>query len=88
MGSIRAKKWISDPIWKTLEQAATTAMHSAAGAPVDLSDREFVEDVLAIGPSGHSAWMPAEFATLRASSQAGLGCNFGAQVQPEHRYAF
>ena len=55
MKSIRVRKLISDRIWQALEPAVTAAKHSAAGAPAELSDREFVEAVLYLNRTG-SPW--------------------------------
>ena len=52
MEPIRVRKLISDRLWQTLEPAVAAAKHSAAGAPPDLSDREFVEAVLYLNRTG------------------------------------
>ena len=52
MKPIRVRKLISDRIWQALAPAVTAAKHSAAGAPADLSDREFVEAVLYLNRTG------------------------------------
>ena len=46
MEPIEVRKLVSDRLWQTLEPALTAAQHSAAGAPPDLTEREFVEAVL------------------------------------------
>ena len=46
MEPIEVRKLISDRFWQTLEPTVTSAKHSAAGAPAELSDREFAEAVL------------------------------------------
>ena len=55
MEPIRVRKWISDRIWQALEPAVTAAKHSAAGAPGELTDREFLEAVLHLQRTG-SPW--------------------------------
>ena len=52
MKEIRVRKLISERIWKTLEAALAAAKHSAAGAPADQSDREFIEAVLYLNRTG------------------------------------
>ena len=46
---------ISDGIWKQLEGALREAKHSRAGAPAEMSDRDFLEAVLYLMRSG-SPW--------------------------------
>src|ERR1700722_18658344 len=55
------RKIISDQVWKELEAAVKAAKHSQAGAPAELSDREFLEAVLHLNRTG-SPWrdLPAE----------------------------
>ena len=55
------RKIISDQVWKELEAAVKAAKHSRAGAPAELSDREFLEAVLHLNRTG-SPWrdLPAE----------------------------
>ena len=52
MEPIEVRKLISDRVWQALEPAVTAAKHSAAGAPTDQSDREFVEAVLYLNRTG------------------------------------
>ena len=52
MEPIRVRKIISDRLWKILAAAITAAKHSAAGAPPDQSDREFIEAVLYLNRTG------------------------------------
>ena len=56
------RKIVSDQVWKELETAVNAAKHSRAGAPGELSDREFLEAVLHLNRTG-SPWrdLPAEF---------------------------
>ena len=49
------RKIISDQVWKELEAAVKAAKHSRAGAPAELSDREFLEAVLHLNRTG-SPW--------------------------------
>ena len=42
MKPLRVRKLISDRIWQAGEPAVAAAQHSAAGAPPDLSDRDFI----------------------------------------------
>ena len=55
------RKIISDRIWAELESAVQAAKHSAAGAPPELTDREFLEAVLYLQRTG-SPWrdLPAK----------------------------
>lgn len=43
---------ITDEIWKQLEPAVIRAKHSRAGAPAELSDRDFLEAVLYLNRVG------------------------------------
>ena len=52
MEPILVRKIISDRIWAALEPALAEAKHSAAGAPPDQSDREFIEAVLYLNRAG------------------------------------
>ena len=52
MEEIRVRKSISDRIWKEMEAAVSAAKHSAAGAPADKSEREFIEAVLYLNRTG------------------------------------
>ena len=47
------RKLISDEIWEELEAAVQAAKHSQAGAPGELSDREFLEAVLYLNRTGN-----------------------------------
>lgn len=55
------RKIITDAIWSKLEVALKEAKHSAAGAPGEMNDREFLEAVLYLLRTG-SPWrdLPAE----------------------------
>jgi transposase len=55
------RKIINEAVWKELESAVQAAKHSQAGAPGELSDREFLEAVLYLCRTG-SPWrdLPAE----------------------------
>ena len=55
------RKIITEEIWLKLEVALKAAKHSAAGAPGEMSDREFLEAVLHLLRTG-SPWrdLPAE----------------------------
>jgi len=61
MKKTSVRKIISDQVWETLELALQAAKHSAAGAPPELSDREFLEAVLHLQRTG-SPWrdLPAK----------------------------
>lgn len=48
----QVRKGISDRVWKILEPAVEAAKHSAAGAPPEMSDREFLEAVLYVNRVG------------------------------------
>lgn len=52
MEPIEVRKLISDRLWQRLEPAVTAAKHSAAGAPPDLSEREFAGAVLYLNRTG------------------------------------
>ena len=43
---------ISDRLWPAWEPAVTAAKHSTAGAPAELSEREFAEAVLSLNRTG------------------------------------
>ena len=49
------RKLISDQVWKELEGAVTAAKHSPAGAPGEMTEREFLEAVLHLQRTG-SPW--------------------------------
>jgi len=49
------RKIISDSIWKQLESALAAAKHSQAGAPGEMTEREFLEAVLHLQRTG-SPW--------------------------------
>lgn len=55
------RKIITDEIWSKLEAAVKESKHSAAGAPAEMKDREFLEAVLHLLRTG-SPWrdLPAE----------------------------
>ena len=55
------RKLISDQVWQDLEAAVQAAKHSQAGAPAELTDREFLEALLHLNRTG-SPWrdLPAE----------------------------
>jgi transposase len=55
MPKSKVRKLISDGAWKQLESALAEAKHSAAGAPPELSDREFLEAMLHLNRTG-SPW--------------------------------
>lgn len=46
------RQMISDYQWKQLEQALKEAKHSRAGAPPDLTDRDFLEAILYLNRVG------------------------------------
>ena len=49
------RKIITDEVWSKLEKALAAAKHSAAGAPGEMTDREFLEAVLYLQRTG-SPW--------------------------------
>ena len=55
------RRIINDQQWKHLQVAVAAAKHSRAGAPAELTDREFLEAVLHLNRTG-SPWrdLPAE----------------------------
>jgi transposase len=55
MSKTQVRKVISDRIWKGLEPLVEAAKHSMAGAPGELSEREFLEAVLFLNRTG-SPW--------------------------------
>jgi transposase len=61
MSKVEERKIITDEIWQKLEPALAEAKHSAAGAPAELTDREFLEAVLYLNRTG-TPWrdLPAE----------------------------
>jgi putative transposase len=61
MSKVQERKLISDAMWEKLETAVAAAKHSAAGAPAERSDREFLEALLFLNRTG-SPWrdLPAE----------------------------
>ncbi len=61
MSKVQERKLISDAMWKKLEPAVIAAKHSAAGAPPEKSDREFLEALLFLNRTGNP-WrdLPAE----------------------------
>ena len=52
MEAIAVRKLISDRIWIALEPAVAAAKHSAAGAPPNQKDREFIEAILYLNRAG------------------------------------
>ena len=62
MNKSSVRKIISDAMWQELGPAVQAAKHSAAGAPGELSDREFLEAVLHLQRTGNP-WrdLPTEF---------------------------
>ena len=61
------RKLIGDQGWKELETAVQTAKHSRAGAPAEMTDREFPEAVLPLNRTG-SPWrdLPPELGCWQA----------------------
>ena len=61
MSRSQVRKIITDEIWRKLEPAVNAAKHSLAGAPGEISDREFLEALLHLNRTG-SPWrdLPAE----------------------------
>ena len=61
MSKAQVRKIITDAIWQKLEPALAVAKHSAAGAPAELTDRDFLEAVLYLNRTG-TPWrdLPAE----------------------------
>ena len=55
MKKAQVRKLISDRVWQELEAAVESAKHSQAGAPAEMSDREFLEAVLHLNRTG-SPW--------------------------------
>ena len=49
------RKLLSNPMWQQLEVAVQAAKHSAAGAPGEMTDREFLEALLHLQRTG-SPW--------------------------------
>src|SRR5215210_5059994 len=49
------RKLISNPVWQQLEVAVAAAKHSQAGAPPEMTDREFLEALLHLNRTG-SPW--------------------------------
>ena len=52
MENDHVRKIITDEIWNLLEPAIAAAKHSAAGAPPDQSEREFLEALLYLNRTG------------------------------------
>lgn len=46
MEATTVRKMLSEKIWQTMEPVVQAAKHSRAGAPCELSDRDFIEAVL------------------------------------------
>lgn len=61
MAKNEVRRLISNAMWEKLEVAVEAAKHSRAGAPPELTDREFLEALLYLNRSG-SPWrdLPAE----------------------------
>src|SRR5829696_8635891 len=61
MSRSQVRKIITDEIWRKLEPAVNAAKHSLAGAPGEISDREFMEALLHLNRTG-SPWrdLPAQ----------------------------
>jgi len=61
----RVRKIITNPVWQQLEPAVAAAKHSQAGAPGEMTDREFLEAVLHLQRTG-SPWrdLPPELLLL------------------------
>ena len=87
----RVRKIISDEIWQEFEPAITAAKHSAAGAPAEQSDREFVEAVLYLNRTG-CPWrdLPGElgywhaiYMRFRRWEERGVWQRLWAQLQTE-----
>ena len=53
MSKTSVRKIISDSMWEELGPAVQAAQHAAAGAPAELSDREFLEAVLYLQRTGN-----------------------------------
>src|SRR6478609_8246426 len=58
------RRMISDRVWEELKAALAEAKHSRAGAPAELSDRDFLEAVLYLNRVG-CPWrdLPRSWAT-------------------------
>ena len=67
MSKSSVRRIISDSIWAALEAALQAAKHSAAGAPPELTDREFLEAVLYLQRTG-TPWrdLPAKLGSWHA----------------------
>src|SRR5580698_4672034 len=52
MKKTQVRRIISDKAWEQLKVAVETAKHSAAGAPGEMSDRDFLEAVLYLNRTG------------------------------------
>jgi transposase len=52
MKKTQVRKIISDRVWQELEAAVEAAKHSQAGAPGEMSDRDFLEAVLYLNRTG------------------------------------
>jgi len=61
MSRSQGRRIITDEIWRKLEPALSAAKHSLAGAPGEVSDRQFLEALLHLNRTG-SPWrdLPAE----------------------------
>lgn len=49
------RKIVTEPLWQQFAVALAAAKHSAAGAPGEMTDRQFLEAVLNLQPTG-SPW--------------------------------
>jgi transposase len=85
---------ISDRVWEQLKEALEEAKHSRAGAPAELSDRDFLEAVLYLNRVG-CPWrdLPPEFGYWHAVYMrfrrweereygGGFGSAFSANASP------
>ena len=52
MRSKTSRKMISDKLWKIFEPAVQAAKHSQAGAPCEMSDRDFLEALFHLTRTG------------------------------------
>ena len=87
---------ISDRVWEQLKAALEEAKHSRAGAPAEMSDRDFLEAVLYLNRVG-CPWrdLPAELGYWHAVSMCafaagksgeyggGFGSGFSANASPK-----
>ena len=85
---------ISDRVWEQLKAALEEAKHSRAGAPAQLSDRDFLEAVLYLNRVGcpwrdlHRSWATGmrstcDFDAGRSEEYGGdFGSGFRAKASP------